>query len=145
MRCSAVTSASTYANVLYIASDGRTVVSMPKRRRIGCAQWCPARTAIPASFNALPTSSVVNPLKPKGSTPAFVRGGTDEPEPAHKTEAACCIRHQLVLIAVYVVDTDPLHVIDRRAEPYRVSDVSRPRLETRWRAGIGIKGVRLRQ
>jgi hypothetical protein len=47
--------------VLYNASDGRTVVSNPKRRKIGCAQWCPVRTAIPSSFKALPTSSVVYP------------------------------------------------------------------------------------
>ena len=30
-----------------LASEGRTVVSCPKRRRIGCAQWWPARTAMP--------------------------------------------------------------------------------------------------
>ena len=41
------------------ASDGRTVVSRPNRRRMGWAQWWPVRTAMPSWFMALPTSSVV--------------------------------------------------------------------------------------
>ena len=41
-----------------VASDGRTVASRPKRRRMGCAQWWPVRTAMPSSFSAWPTALV---------------------------------------------------------------------------------------
>ena len=55
------------------ASDARTVVSTPRRRRMGCAQWWPARTAIPCRSSATPISSVFKPSSVNDSTPRLRR------------------------------------------------------------------------
>ena len=49
--------------------DGRS--SRPIRRRIGCAQWCPARTAMPSALSALPTSMGSCPASTKDNTLAL--------------------------------------------------------------------------
>jgi uncharacterized protein YbjT (DUF2867 family) len=65
--------ASISSQVLYSATEARTVLSPPKRRKIGWTQWWPARTAIPSASSALPTSSVRNPSRTNEMIPAFSR------------------------------------------------------------------------
>jgi uncharacterized protein YbjT (DUF2867 family) len=65
--------ASISSQVLYTATEARTVLSPPKRRKVGWTQWWPARTAIPSASSTLPTSSVRNPSRTNEMKPAFSR------------------------------------------------------------------------
>ena len=56
------------------ATDARSPPAR-SRRRIGCAQWCPARTAMPSWFSASPTSigSVARPARTTARWPCPAR------------------------------------------------------------------------
>jgi len=62
----AETSASISSQVLYRASEGRTVLSTPKPRRIGCTQRWPARTAMASAHrDSLPVERRANIFRTK--------------------------------------------------------------------------------
>src|SRR5450432_1087366 len=77
-------------------NDGRTVASCPNRRRMGCAQWCPARTAIPLRFRYWPMARGSCPASTNDTAPTRADGaptrdspGTDE-SPARRLDMRRC-------------------------------------------------------
>ena len=98
-------------------ATARTVASRPKRRRIGCAQWWPERTAMPSWSSAAPTSSVRKPSSTNDSTPAFsaavpisaqARDRAQRARSRRRAARARSARCSSMPIA--------LHVVERRAE-----------------------------
>ena len=73
-------------------------LSTPKRRRIGCAQWWPARTAIPSRSSALPTSSARQPSTRNETTPARSRGCADQPHAGNASQTRHGRLDQFVLV-----------------------------------------------
>src|SRR5205807_7886476 len=59
---------------LCAAKLARAVASTPSQRIKGCAQWCPARTATPASSNMVAVSCACTPSTLKLTIPALSSG-----------------------------------------------------------------------
>jgi hypothetical protein len=58
---------------------------------MGCEQWWPARTAIPASFSSFSHFLAVEPVEDKGENTCLFFGVPDEFQPGHLTGGAPCV------------------------------------------------------
>jgi hypothetical protein len=95
---------------------------------MGWAQWWPARTAMPSSLSALPDLFRAVAVEDEGQHAGLVVGRADQARPGTVT-ALGGVHQQVMLVAGDVLDADPLHVVDRRAQAHGVGDVAGAGLE----------------
>ena len=110
-RSSAASSAATSSSVLYAAKLARVVAVARNRRCSGQAQWCPTRTAMPASSRTCPTSWAWTPSTTKETAPPR-SSAADRPE--HADPRTLRQAGEQRLGQRVLVGGDPVHARGRR-------------------------------
>jgi len=109
------------------ASDAQTVPSCPNRRTIGWEQWRADRdpVAVERFTDLLGGEAVEHERQHR----RLVRRGADRREARDLEQAGSRVGEEVMLVAGDVLPLDPLHVVERGAEPDGVCDARGAGLE----------------
>ena len=128
---------STSSRVVCTANDARELAGTPRRRISGCAQWWPARTQTPSRPRISATSCGWTSSKANEREAAAVlelgravqRQSGDRPQPLDR------VARDVARVLPDGVHAEAGQVVDGGAEPDRLGDRHRARLEARGRLG----------
>jgi hypothetical protein len=112
--------------VLYDASDARTVLSTPKRRRIGWAQWWSGAHRNPFTIKRGSDIFRLVPLQNERNDAGFVGRGADETQSWNFFQEPRCVVQEFVFVLGDGIDADPVEIVDGGAQSNRIRNMPVP-------------------